>query len=203
MKLYHHEIAPNAWRVRVFLAEKGIDMPRVEVDLFNGAQKQPDFLEKNSLGEVPVLELDDGRIITESIAICRYLEALNPVPRLFGSDPVDQATVEMWQRRMELHLVGTVADIALHTFDFFAAKVEQMPDYAASQRRALARKWAWLDGELADGRPFLAGDRFTVADITGMMALKAGDHVEAPVADSLAHVKRWEKAVRARPSWNA
>ena len=203
MKLYTYERAPNPWRVRAFLAEKGIDLPRVEVDILNGAGRAPEFLGKNSLGEVPVLELDDGRVITESVAICRYLEAINPRPSLFGQDPVDQAKVEMWSRRMELHVVGTAANIALHSFDFFAAKVEQLPEYAASQRRALANKWAWLDTELADGRPFLAGDRFTVADITGMMALRVGDIVEEPVAADMAHVKRWEETVRARPSWDA
>jgi glutathione S-transferase len=203
MKLYSADRAPNPWRVRIFLAEKGIDVPRVEVDLMNGAARSSEFLSRNSLGEVPVLELDDGRVITESVAICRYFEALNPVPRLFGADPLDQATVEMWTRRMELHVVGAVANVALHTIPFFAGKVEQMPEFAATQRRALAKKWAWLDGELADGRPFVAGDRFTVADITGMMALRIGDYVEAPVADELAHVRRWEASVRARPSWNA
>ena len=203
MKLYSADRAPNPWRVRIFLAEKGIDVPRVEVDLMNGAARSPEFLSRNSLGEVPVLELDDGRVITESVAICRYIEALNPVPRLFGADPMDQATVEMWTRRMELHLAGAAANVALHTFPFFAEKVEQMPEFAATQRRALAKKWAWLDGELADSRPYLAGDRFSIADITGMLALKVGDIVEAPVADDLGHVKRWETAVRARPSWNA
>ncbi len=203
MKIYTYQRAPNARRVRTFLAEKGMDVPQVEVDLMDGANRAPGFLAKNSLGEVPVLELDNGRIITESVAICRYLEALNPRPSLFGIDPVEQATVEMWTRRIELHVVGTVANIALHTFEFFAAKVEQVPEFAATQRRALDKKWAWLDSEISGGRPFLAGDRFTVADITGMMALWISDVLEAPIADDLAHVKRWEKSVRARPSWNA
>ncbi len=140
MKLYNAQ-APNPWRVRIFLAEKGIEMPLHTLQVLSGETRTPDFLEINSLGEVPALELDDGTVITESIAICRYLEALYPKPTLFGSTPLEQAQIEMWQRRIELQIVGTVGQIGLHIIPFFADRVEQIPEYAASQARALEKKW--------------------------------------------------------------
>lgn len=202
MKLYNAG-APNPRRVRIFLAEKGIEVPLVNVDIQGGASRTPEFLKLNSLGETPVLELDDGRIITESVAICRYFEAIHPQPALFGGDAVEQAQVEMWNRRMEIQLMGTVGDVARHTFEFFASRIRQLPDYAAAQRAAVPQKWAWLDTELADGRPFVAGKRFSVADITGMTALLIGDFLEIPVPADLQNVGRWAAAVRGRPSWDA
>ena len=203
MKLHDAAQPPNPFRVRAFLAEKDLRVPLVPVDLSQGAQRTPAFLRLNGRGEVPVLELDDGTTIAESMAICRYLEELHPEPALLGGSALERARVEMWNRRVELHLFNTIGAVALHTIPFFAGKVEQQPAYAAAQRRAFDREWRWFDGELADGRRFLAGDAFTVADITAMAALRLGDLMQAVVPAGLTHAKRWESTVRDRPSWRA
>ena len=202
MKLYDGQ-APNPWRVRVFLHEKGLEIPMKTLQIFDGDTRAPDFLKLNSLGELPVLELDDGNVITESVAICRYLETLTPEPALFGSTPLEVGQIEMWHRRMELNVVSVIGSIGLHTIPFFAEKVEQVPEYAETLFRALPGKWQWLDEELADGRSFLAGEKFSVADITGMMALKICDILEQSIGSEYSHVKAWEDKVRGRPSWNA
>jgi len=200
MKLYDAG-GPNPRRVRIFLAEKGLEVPTVRVDLPKGESRTPAFREINSLGETPVPELDDGRRLCESVAICRFLEELHPDPPLFGSDAFERAYIEMWSRRMELQLLERLSNVARHTFEFFADKYDQNPDFAASERRAVAERWAWLDGELSDGRAYIAGDAFTVADITGMAALTIVDFFDAPIPDNLAHVKAWDSAMRERHSW--
>ena len=159
------------------------------------------MLKKNSLGEIPVLELDDGTLIAESVAICRYFEAAHPEPSLMGATPVESAQVEMWSRRMEQQILGPIAQVGLHTHEFFAEKVEQVPAYAETQVRLMAKKWAWLDAELSDGRTFVCNDRFSIADITGMAALHICDFFGHPVPEGVPNVKRWETAMRARPSW--
>ena len=202
MKFYN-AAAPNPRRVRIFLAEKGVEVPRQDLDLMKGDSRTPEFLAKNSLAGTPILELDDGTILAESVAICRYLESLHPEPALMGTDAVDAARVEMWNRRMEIEIMSTLGNVVVHSIDFFADKIEQVPAYAEAQRRAAAKKWTWLDSELADGRPFVAGDRFSIADITGMAALMIGDFIKIEIPDSLAHVHNWSNAVRSRPSWGA
>ncbi len=203
MKLYSHAMAPNAWRVRAFLSEKNAEVPTVTIEFEKGDTQTPEFLAMNSLSQVPVLELEDGKALPESIAICRYLEHQFPEPSLFGTTAHGQAWVEMWNRRMELLLMNTVANVGLHTLPFFATRVKQVPQFAEAQKETLAERWAWLNAEMSDGRPFVAGDTFSVADLTGMTALKICDIVEVAVPDDLAHVKKWEGAARARPSWNA
>lgn len=202
MKLYN-AAAPNPRRVRIFLAEKGLEIPTVDVDIMSGGARTPEFLARNSLGECPVLELDDGTCIAESIAICRYVEALHPTPALFGSTPLEMAQIEMWNRRLELKLSDALGSIALHTFDFFASRVHQMPEMAQAGRERSMHLLNWLDGELADGRPWVAGDRFSVADITGMTAMLLSDFTRIAIPDTATHVARWNAALRARPSWNA
>ncbi len=200
MKLYTG-LSPNGLRVAVFLAEKGIEIPTVDIDIQGGQARTPEFRQKNSLGEVPVLELDDGTFLTESLAICRYLEALHPSPPLMGSSPLGIARTRMWSRRIEQQIMGPVAEVGRHTFAFFADRFEQVAEYAETQKRLLARNWAWLDDELADGRTYVCDDAFSVADITGMAALMVCQFAEIPVPGGLAHVKRWETALRARPTW--
>lgn len=201
MMLYSHPMAPNALRTLVFLAEKGIEVPIEPVDLMAAETRTPAFLKKNSLGEIPVLELDDGTLIAESVAICRYFEAAHPEPSLMGATPLESAQVEMWSRRMEQQILGPIAQVGLHTHEFFAEKVEQVPAYAETQVRLMAKKWAWLDAELSDGRTFVCNDRFSIADITGMAALHICDFFGHPVPEGVPNVKRWETAMRARPSW--
>ena len=203
MKLYNFPQAPNCWRVRAYLSEKGLECPTSMVDLNAGESRTEEFGKINSLHETPVLELDDGTRIAESIAICRYFEDLHPEPNLMGTTPLERAQIEMWNRRAEIHLMNTVGNIAIHSFDFFKDKVEQLPTFVETQRRLAPRKWAWLDSELSDGRAFLAGERFTLADITGMCALRIAGFVDQSPAPDLANVARWADSVMSRPSWEA
>jgi glutathione S-transferase len=202
MKLYQG-IGPNSYRVRIFMAEKGIELPLVDIDFSKMEHKAPEFLRLNSLGQIPVLELDDGTVITESIAICRYLEELHPEPPLFGSDPVSCGKVEMWNRRMEQEVFATTGNVALHTDPFFRDRQTQVPAFAEAQRKDAPGKWAWLDRELADGRPFIAGDFFSTADIIGMVASWLAELLGMGIPDGLDNVRRWDRRMRARPSWNA
>lgn len=200
MKL-HTFNAPNPFRVHVFMVEKGIEIPLEKVDLMRGAHREPAFLAKNALGEVPVLELDDGSFLPESVAICRHLEALHPTPALFGATPQAAARVEMWSRRIELQLFETIGAVARNRLPFFAAFLEQVPAYADAQERMMAEKWRWLDAELADGRTYLCDDAFSIADITGMAALMVSDFTEIGIPADAPNAARWAATVRARPSW--
>ena len=194
---------PNSYRVRIFMAEKGIEVPQVRIDFEKGEHRSPEFLKLNSLGQIPVLVLGDGTVITESVAICRYLEELHPTPALFGSDPVGAGKIEMWNRRVEFEVFGTIGNVALHTIELFKDRLVQFPAFAATQREAVPRKWAWLDRELADGRAFLAGDDFSVADITCGVAAWLGSVFGMEIPESASNARRWFGRVQARPSWNA
>ncbi|MBB4185686.1 glutathione S-transferase family protein [Sinorhizobium terangae] len=202
MKLYQG-IGPNSYRVRIFMAEKGITLPMVNIDFFKGEHRAPDFLKLNSLGQIPVLELDDGTIITESVAICRYLEETHPEPPLFGTGAVSRAKVEMWNRRAELVIFATIGNVPLHSEEFFKDRLTQFPAFAETERQAVPKKWAWLDRELADGRPFLAGENFSIADITAGVCGWLGEAFGMEIPGTLENVKRWNERVRSRPSWNA
>ena len=196
-------IGPNSYRVRIFMAEKGIDLPRVEVDITKGEHKTPEFREMNSLAQIPVLQLGDGSVITESVAICRYLEEAHPNPPLFGANAAGCGKVEMWNRRAEIEIFGTIGSVALHTDAMFRERLVQFPAFGETQRQAVPRKWAWLDRELDDGRPFLAGEDFSVADITAGVASWLGDFFGMKIPAELSNVRRWNERVRQRPSWNA
>ena len=202
MKLYVAP-GPNSYRVRIFMAEKGIKLPLVELDYAKREHKSPQFLKLNSLGQVPVLELDDGTVIIESVAICRYLEALHPTPALFGSDAVSQGKIEMWNRRMEQEVFATIGNVTFHTNEFFKERVIQVPAFAEAQKQTIPKKWTWLDREMADGRTYLAGDEFSAADITGMATLWLSEVFSFEVPPKLANVARWNQRLRQRPSWNA
>lgn len=199
MKLYIG-LSPNGLRVSAFMQEKGIEIPTEAVDVMQGEARAEAHLARNSLGEIPVLELDDGSYLSESIAICRYLESLYPEPALMGGNAEDCAKIEMWNRRMEQQIMGPCAQYGLHVIPMFAEKIEQIPEYAESQKRLFARKWAWLDTELADGREFVAGDQFTVADITGMAALMICGFLDGlDIPEQLSNVQRWAASMRERP----
>lgn len=201
MKLYNG-LSPNGLRVAAFMHEKGIDIPTVNINVMKGEARTATHLQRNSLGEIPVLALDDGNYITESIAICRYFESLYPEPSLFGSNAVDAAKIDMWNRRMEQQIMGPCAQFGLHVIPIFADKIEQMPAYADTQQRLLEQKWQWLESELADGREFIAGNQFTIADITGMAALMICGFLDAlQVPKELSHVVKWANRVQARPSF--
>ena len=147
MKIYDYKLAPNPRRVRVFLAEKGISVPFEEVDIFKGINRQPEFLKKNSLGGIPVLELDDGRYLAESVAICRYFELLHPEPALFGKGAFEQANVEMWNRRIELAVLVPVGMVWGHSHELTRARIKQIPEMGEQSRKVVEQRYQWLDRE--------------------------------------------------------
>jgi glutathione S-transferase len=203
MKLYDFKIAPNPRRVRIFIAEKGLSIPVEEVDLFARQSRTPQFLKKNPSGHVPVLELDDGSCLAESVAICRYLELIHPNPNLMGRDAREQAFIEMWQRWMELELFFTVEGYFKHTDPMFKGRFTQVPIYAQEQHAEALARLQRLDGELA-GREFIAADRYTIADITALVALDLFTSLaHQPFPSDLRNVKRWHHTVSARPSAKA
>jgi glutathione S-transferase len=202
MKIYDSKTAPNPRRVRIFLAEKGIEVPYEEVDIAKAVNRGADFRKKNPMGTLPVLELDDGTYIAESVAICRYFDELQPDPPLMGSDGRDRAVVEMWQRRMEFELLLPIADSFRQRHEFFKDRIEQVPAYAEVARRTAENRLAWLDQVLAD-RPFIAGDRYTIADITALCAIDFGRVSKIRVQPEQKNLARWHEAVSARPSAKA
>lgn len=203
MKIYDFPMAPNPRRVRIFLAEKQVQVAYVLVDLLKGENRTVEFLEKNPLGGLPVLEFDDGTYLTESVAICRYFEGLYPEPPLMGVDPRDAAFVEMWNRRAELEIFHPIANFVQHTNPFFKERIKQIPEFAEVRRDYALKRVEWLDSILAQ-RQFVAGDRFTIADITAMVAIDVGINLGGlKLPDGARHVKHWHEAVSSRPSARA
>jgi glutathione S-transferase len=200
MKLYDGGRAPSPRRVRIFLAEKGIELPKVPVDLAKLEQKSETFRALNPLQRVPVLVLDDGTVITETMAICRYFEALRPAPNLFGHDALEIAKVEMWNRRIELGLYSAVQAIFRHGHPAMAKmQVPQVAEWAEINRPRVTEFLELLDNELA-GRKFVAGDRFSVADITGLVAIDFMKPAKLELPEPYRHVRRWHAEISARPS---
>ena len=203
MKLHEAATAPNCRRVRIFLAEKGIEVPIVPVDLGKAENRQEPFRQMNPMGRVPVLELDDGTFIAESVAICRYFEQMQPEPALMGGgEPEQAARIEMWQRRMELEIALPIMQVFRNTHPFFADRIEQFPDYGEGQRRQATKRLAWLDEELAN-REFVAGDDYTIADITALIGIDFGRVSGFKVTEETPNLLRWRQAVSARPSARA
>lgn len=202
MKLYDTARAPNPRRVRIYLAEKGIAVPLVPVDLGRMEHKAPAFVAVNPLQATPALELDDGTVLTESIAICRYFEELRPEPPLFGIGAQDRARVEMWQRRLEFGLLGPATAVFRHLHPAMTEMEVQVPQWGESNKPRLTEFLRVLDQHLA-GRDFVGGDRFTVADITGLVGLDFLRPSKLAVPDDLAHVRRWHARLSARPSAQA
>ncbi|MGH7864728.1 MAG: glutathione S-transferase family protein [Candidatus Binataceae bacterium] len=203
MKIYNHPLAPNPRRLRIFVAEKGLTIPYETVEILTGQNRAPEFLAKNPAGGVPVLELDDGSYLAESVAICRYLEGLHPDPNLMGRDNREQAYIEQWNRRMELNLFGPVTRAFQHTNPLFAARLKQFPDYGAMQVASAETQLEWLDKQLED-KEFIAGPRYTIADITALVAIDLGAQGAGLQSDpALKNVSRWHRAVSARPSAKA
>jgi glutathione S-transferase len=202
MKLYDSAFAPNPRRVRIFLAEKGVEVPTVQVDIGKAENRRPEFLAKNPMGAVPVLELDDGTFLAESVAICRYFEEVQPEPVLMGTDARDRAVVEMWNRRMELEVALPIMQSFRNTHDFFKGRIPQVPEYGEVCKAAAAKNLEWLDAELA-GRAFVAGDRYTIADITALVGIDFGRTVNVRIQPEQKNLQRWYEAVSSRPSAKA
>jgi glutathione S-transferase len=200
MKLYDGGRAPNPRRVRIFLAEKGIEIEKQQVDIGALEHKGPAYSAINPMQQVPALVLDDGTVITESIAICRYFEALQPEPALFGSSGREAAIVEMWNRRLEQKLLLGVAQVFRHLHPGMKAlENPQIAAWGVANKPRVLEFLGLLDRELALRR-YVAGDRFSVADITGLVALDLMKPAKLEVADELSHVRRWHADVSARPS---
>jgi len=200
MKLYEGARAPNPRRVRIFLAEKGISVPTEQVDLGALQQKSAAYTGVNPLQRVPALVLDDGTVLTESIAICRYFEALCPDPPLFGRAGLEAAVIEMWNRRVELHLMLPVSQVFRHLHP--AMKDMEVPQVAAwgeANKPRVHEFLALLDHELAN-RAFIAGDAFSVADISGLVAVDFMKPAKLVVSEEFTHLRRWRVEVSARPS---
>ncbi len=202
MKIYDSTIAPNPRRARIFLAEKGITVPYQQVDLAKAEHREPWFLAKNPLGGVPVLELDDGTIIAESVAICRYFEGTHPNPPLMGIGALDSAIVEMWQRRMELSVFMLVAQAFRNTSEFFKGRIPQVPEFGEVCKTEAIKRFEWLDREMA-GRQFIAGERYTIADITALVAVDFARWVKIAIQPEQKNLARWYAAVSSRPSAKA
>ena len=200
MKLYDSPVAPNPRRVRMFLAEKGISIPTETVDLAKMQQKQPGFAALNPLQRIPVLELDSGDILCESVAICRYFEEIQPSPPLFGTSPLEKARVEMWQRRIELEFFSPITLAFRHSHpamvEMEKPQIAELAEVSRPRALAFAR---YLDSELA-GRRFIAGDVFTIADITAFVAADFARPARIKFPEDLVHLARWRAEVATRPS---
>lgn len=201
MKLYTSNRAPNPRRVRWVMAEKGIgDVELVEVDILAGAHKTAEYRAMVGVPHVPALALDDGTTISESVAICRYLEALYPEPNLFGRDPREQAVIEMWTRRCEFYLANPIMLSVRHSHPALAAlEAVQVPQLADYNRAAAERFMKTLDRRLAD-HEFIAADRFTIADIVALVGLEFARLIRYRPPEELVHLARWLEAGRARPA---
>jgi glutathione S-transferase len=202
MKIYDSDTAPNPRRVRIFLAEKGVAVPYEQVDITKADNRSPAFRARNPLGTLPVLELDDGTYIAESVAICRYFEELHPDPPLMGTDARDRAIVEMWQRRMELEIFGPITQVFRNTHPFFAGRIPQVPEWGEVCRKAAEARLTWLDSVLAE-REFIAGARYTIADITALCGIDFGRVSKIRIQPEQTHLARWHAAVSTRPSAKA
>jgi glutathione S-transferase len=189
-------------RVRIFLAEKGISIERREVDAAGGANATQDFLRLNPLGKLPVLELDDGTSIAESLAICRYLEALNPDPPLMGRTPREVADIEMWALRMDHELSQMIALSFVHSSDFYRGRIEQIPEVASWARGRALETMNWLNHELS-ARRHISGEDYTIADIVAQCAFVLGKAVGLRIPPDMTNLSRWFAEVTARPTARA
>jgi len=203
MLLYHDPRAPNPRRVRIFLAEKSVAYDTIEVLIANFAHQTPEFRRKNPLALLPVLELPDGRVLRESMAICRYIEEMHPEPNLFGADAWERAQIEMWNRHAELELLLPISQVFRNTNKFWEGKIKQAPEFGEIMRELVAGRFDWLENELSQ-RPYLAGQRFTVADITAVCAIDFGKVAQIRIDPAThPHLASWHQRVSERPSARA
>jgi glutathione S-transferase len=194
--------APNPRRVRIFLAEKGIDLPETPVDMRKREHKSPEFRAKNPAGQIPTLELDDGTTISETAAICRYFEELHPNPPMFGTTPVEKAHVDQWVRRAEFIVMTPVGMFWRHAHPYTAALLTQFKDFGESNREAVEGGMRWFDRQLQD-RAFVAGEAYTMADICLLSTVDFAQWIGLEMPEDAAHLRAWHERVSARPSAKA
>lgn len=200
MKLYLSRRAPNPRRVAWFLAEKGIaDLEQIDVDLLAGAHRTPEFLAEVGLPTVPALVLNDGTVVTESLAICRYIEALNPEPNLFGRDPLETAIIEMWTRRAELMAAMPLMQAVRHGHPALAVLEVQVPEIAARGRSSAEKALSLFEQRLGQSE-WIAADRVTISDGVLFIGIEFARMVRFAVPEDLPNVTRWLAAIRARTS---
>lgn len=203
MLLYHDPRAPNPRRVRIFLAEKSVAYDTIEVLIATDQHLSVDYRRKHPLSLLPVLELEDGRIIRESMAICRYIEEIHPEPNLFGADAWERAQVEQWNRHAELELLIPIQNIFRNTNAFWQGRIKQAPEFAAIMTELVGARLDWLEKELSQ-RSYMAGDRFTVADITALCAIDFGKVAKIRLQpDKHPHLIAWHARCAERPSTKA
>jgi glutathione S-transferase len=195
--------APNPRRVRIYLAEKGIAVPTTQLSIMTGEHKSSEFVAKYPPGQLPALELDDGRMIGETIAICRYFETLHPDPPMFGTDAVSIAQVEMWTRRVELNFGAAIRNIWIHTHPLTARVVKhQYTDFGESNRPIADAAMRQFDAALANA-PFLAGSDYSIADIALLSTIDFAGFIGVPIPGDATALSDWHKRVSARPSASA
>ena len=194
--------APNPRRVRMFLAEKGVDLPETRIDMMKREHKSPEFRAKNSMGQIPTLELDDGTCISETVAICRYFEELHPNPPMFGTTPVEKALVDQWVRRVEFTVMMPVGQYWRHAHPRTAALLTQFKDFGESNKATYQGAQKYLNREL-EGRAYLVGDTLTVADICLLSTVDFADWIGLPVEEEFANLVAWRARMKARPSADA
>ncbi len=203
MKLYDSKMAPNPRRTRIFLAEKGISIPTEQVDMMQMQHRTPEYTALNPLQRMPALVLDDGTVLTESIAICRYFEELQPEPPLFGVGARERAITEMWNRRCEINFMANVAAVFRHLHPSMKElEVPQIPAWAEANKPRVTEFLKILDDQLGKSE-FVAGNRFSVADITALVTVDFMRPSRLPLPENATNVRRWHAAVSARPSAKA
>jgi glutathione S-transferase len=203
MKLYN-SIGPNPRAVRMFMAEKGIEIPLVQVDLMAGENRREPYLQKNTAGQLPALELDNGHCVTEITAICEYLEDTNPSPPLIGSTPEEKAETRKWTRRVDLNVCEPLANGFRFSegLPLFKSRIVTVPEAADGLKRIAQDRLTWLDGELA-GKEFICGRRFTLADILLFAFLDFGAQVGQPLREENKNIAAWFVRMKERPSAKA
>lgn len=199
VRYYHTPRAPNPRRVQIFIDEKGIEIEQVDVSIMEGEHKSQEYLAKTGSPQVPALELSDGTFLVESPTICRYLEAIHPEPNMLGRDAREVAEIDMWQRRIELRLMGTITIAFRHTNPHMAALEDQCPDWGAVNLGRIDDRLAELDRHL-HGREWVAADRLTIADITGVVAVDFLRLIKREVPEGMTALRDWHARMRARPS---
>ncbi len=202
MKIFETQVAPSPRRVRIFLAEKGIDMEYAEVNLQKAEHLTPEFKQKNPFSLVPVLELDNGTHIAETVAICRYFEEIHPEPQLFGRDAEEKARVEMWNRRSEFYLLLPTGMCFQHTADYFKGLKTQVAEWGELCRTRAAKYFDFLNNHFAD-HEFMAGDYYSIADITTLCALEFSKVNNLRVTPEQEHLNRWLGQMQSRASYRA
>jgi glutathione S-transferase len=202
MKIYDFVGAPNPKRLRVYLAEKGIKVPCEQVNIVSGENRTPEFLKKNPMGGLPVLELDDGSHLSESLAIMEYFEDLHPTPPMLGTTPAERARVREAERIVELGVLMRIAQIFQNTHPFMAGRLKQSPDTAENARNQLGNVLKTLDARVGS-RPFVAGERPSIADCTLFAALEFGEFAQVPLDPAHKNLTRWYTAFKQRPSASA